>query len=288
MSVLWFLAGHLARPGKRPAPPRRTIAQTRATPAIAGGRLFVRTSTRVLCLEGNAKRPVGDKPAAHLDRLGDPLPQGALLRLGSDRLSHQGSVYCTAFSPDGKVLASGGGYYDGTVRLWEPTTGKELLRFGRGTPVRDLVWSADGKYVSIGSIEPQFYAILLDKLELAGADLPAQMDRASWPGLKERFTALFRTKTREEWCRIMEGTDICFAPVLSMSQARAHPHNVARGTFVDVGGAPQPAPAPRFSRTPAAVPSPPVAAGAHTDTALAGWGFTPDDVVALKSAGAIA
>jgi alpha-methylacyl-CoA racemase len=114
------------------------------------------------------------------------------------------------------------------------------------------------------------------------------MDKAQWPALRERFAALFRSRTSVEWVEFFAGHEICFAPVLSMSQARAHPHNVARDTFVDVGGAPQPAPAPRFSRTPGAVQGPPVAAGADTDTALTTWGFAADEVAALKASGAIA
>jgi alpha-methylacyl-CoA racemase len=150
---------------------------------------------------------------------------------------------------------------------------------------------ADGEYVSVASYEPKFYANLLaciGPLGFADLDPAGQMDRVQWPALKERFAALFRTRTSAEWVEFFAGYEVCFAPVLSMSQARAHPHNVARGTFVDVDGAPQPAPAPRFSRTPGAVQGAPVAAGADTDTALADWGFSPSEVAALKSAGAIA
>jgi alpha-methylacyl-CoA racemase len=150
---------------------------------------------------------------------------------------------------------------------------------------------ADGEYVSVASYEPKFYANLLARIGPLGfADLdPAQqMDREQWRALKARFADLFKTRTSAEWVEFFSGHEVCFAPVLSMSQARAHPHNVERQTFVDVSGAPQPAPAPRFSRTPSAVQGPPVAAGADTDTALADWGFTASDVAALKAAGAIA
>jgi alpha-methylacyl-CoA racemase len=157
-----------------------------------------------------------------------------------------------------------------------------------GAHFYDCYETADGKYVSIGAIEPQFYAILLDKLGLAGEDLPKQMDRSAWPKLKERFTALFKTKTRDEWCRIMEGTDICFAPVLSLAEAPEHPHVKARNTFVEVDGVRQPGPAPRFSRTPAAIERPPAHPGEHTDEALADWGFAGGELAELRKSGAIA
>jgi alpha-methylacyl-CoA racemase len=157
-----------------------------------------------------------------------------------------------------------------------------------GAHFYDCYETSDGKYVSIGSIEPQFYAILLDKLGLAGEDLPKQMDRSAWPKLKERFAALFKTKTRDEWCQVMEGTDICFAPVLSLSESPEHPHMKARGTFVEVDGVRQPGPAPRFSRTQAVIERPPAHPGEHTDEALADWGFSKGDLAKLRESGAIA
>jgi alpha-methylacyl-CoA racemase len=123
---------------------------------------------------------------------------------------------------------------------------------------------------------------------LAGEDLPVQFDRDQWPALKERMAAIFRTKTRDEWCAIMENTDVCFAPVLSMSEAPHHPHNVARGTFTEVKGVVQPAPAPRFSRTPGAIQCPPAHPGQHTDEALADWGFSREEIRKLRDGGAVA
>jgi alpha-methylacyl-CoA racemase len=111
---------------------------------------------------------------------------------------------------------------------------------------------------------------------------------SKWPALKQRFAELFRTRTRDGWVEFFAGYEICFAPVLSMSEARAHPHNVARQTFVDVGGAPHPAPAPRLSRTPSRVQRPPVVAGADTDDALVDWGFDRAEIAALKASGALA
>jgi alpha-methylacyl-CoA racemase len=157
-----------------------------------------------------------------------------------------------------------------------------------GSHFYDAYETADGKYISIGCFEPQFYAELIQRLGLAAEDLPGQMDQASWPGLKERFTTIFKSKTRREWCEILEGTDVCFAPVLSIAEAPEHPHNEARGTFVEVAGVVQPRPAPRFSRTPAAIQRPPARPGEHTEEALRDWGVSSDRIAALKNAGAIA
>jgi alpha-methylacyl-CoA racemase len=143
----------------------------------------------------------------------------------------------------------------------------------------------DGKFISIASIEPQFYAELLERLGLDGADLPEQLDREHWPDLKGKLEALFKTRTRDEWCEILEGTDVCFAPVLSMAEAPDHPHMKARGAFVEVGGVVQPAPAPRFSRTPAEVSAPPPSPGQDTAAALKDWGIPEEAVSKLLADG---
>jgi alpha-methylacyl-CoA racemase len=157
-----------------------------------------------------------------------------------------------------------------------------------GAHFYDSYETKDGRYVSIGSIEPQFYAQLLELTGLADAGLPPQMDRRGWAPSKERLAAIFRSKTRDEWCQIMEGTDVCFAPVLSLAEAPEHPHNKARGTFVEVAGVRQPGPAPRFARTPPAIARPPAHAGEHTDETLADWGFSDGEIAALRGEGAIA
>jgi alpha-methylacyl-CoA racemase len=157
-----------------------------------------------------------------------------------------------------------------------------------GAHYYDVYETADGKYVSIGSIEPQFYAELLRLTGLEGEELPWQQDRSHWPELKERFAAIFRTKSRAEWCELMEGTDVCFAPVLAIPEAVEHPHNVARGTFVEVAGITQPGPAPRFSRTPGEIRRPPPHAGQHTDEVLRDAGLDADAVAKLRAAGAVA
>ncbi len=172
------------------------------------------------------------------------------------------------------------------VGLWSDERGTNLL--DTGAHFYDVYETADGQYVSIGAIEPQFYAEFLERLGIEEDELPRQMDRATWPESKERVAKLLKTKTRDEWCAILEGTDVCFAPVLTMGEAVNHPHNVARNTFVEIAGTPQPGPAPRFSRTPSAIRRPPAHAGQHTDEVLGEWGFSPEEIARLKESRAIA
>jgi alpha-methylacyl-CoA racemase len=169
--------------------------------------------------------------------------------------------------------------------FWSDAYGTNLL--DTGAPFYDVYATADGKYVSVGAIEPQFYAKLLEKTGLASEDLPAQLDRAQWPRVRERLKAVFLTKTRDAWCALLEGSDACFAPVLTMAEARGHPHNRARGTFVEVAGVGQPAPAPRFSRTPAEIQRPPSAPAADTDAVLADWGFSSAEIARLRDEKAV-
>ena len=145
----------------------------------------------------------------------------------------------------------------------------------------------DGEYVSVGSIEPQFYKLLLTHTGLEGVELPPQGDRAQWPAMRERLAVIFKQKTRAEWVAIMQQTDICFAPVLTMSEAIEHEHNRSRDSFVDVGGIAQPAPAPRFLGTPTSVQSQPARAGEHTDAILRDWGFSATEIAALQGSGAV-
>lgn len=145
---------------------------------------------------------------------------------------------------------------------------------------------ADGKWISIGPIEPQFYALLLDKLAITDAEFQQQMDRAHWPSLREKLAAVFRQRSQADWCALLEGTDACFAPVLNIEEAAHHPHNAARQAFVEVDGLTQPAPAPRFSATPGKVQGAPPVAGAHTQEALSDWGFSENEIEALRRAGA--
>ena len=153
----------------------------------------------------------------------------------------------------------------------ENSRGTNLL--DTGAHFYDVYACSDGKYISIGAIEPQFYAQLLGLIGLSNdAEFASQYDKAKWPALKKRIAEIFATKTQSEWCAVLEGTDVCFAPVLTMSEAAKHPHNVARETFIEIADTMQPAPSPRFSRTAPAVPSAPVVAGANTREVLQNWG----------------
>ncbi|NWG45235.1 MAG: CoA transferase [Alphaproteobacteria bacterium] len=155
-----------------------------------------------------------------------------------------------------------------------------------GAPFYDTYETADGKWVAIGAIEPQFYALLREKAGLDDPAFDAQFDTAAWPALKAKVAEVFRTRTRAEWCALLEGTDACFAPVLTMDEVPDHPHNKARGIYVERDGVVQPAPAPRFSRTPGAIAGPPAEPGAHTEAVLADWGLG-ERIAALRASGAI-
>ena len=169
--------------------------------------------------------------------------------------------------------------------LWEDERGVNLL--DSGAHFYDSYETSDGKYVSIGSIEPKFYALLLEKTGLADdPDFAAQRDKSKWPDLSEKLTAIFKTKTRDAWCEIMEGTDVCFAPVLSMTEAPHHPHNAARKTFIDVGGTLQPAPAPRFSVTTTQPPKLAPQAGSNTVEILKELGHDDTQIEQILSNGA--
>jgi alpha-methylacyl-CoA racemase len=146
----------------------------------------------------------------------------------------------------------------------------------------------DGEYVSVGAIEPQFYALLLKHTGLEGETLPEQTDRAHWPEMQARLARIFKEKTRSEWTEIMQQTDICFAPVLRMSETLEHPHNVHRESFVEIDGIAQPAPAPRFLGTPTRVQRPPARVGEHTEAILKDWGFSADEIADLHRSGAVA
>jgi alpha-methylacyl-CoA racemase len=233
----------------------------------------------------------GDGPTPPLNVVGDFGGGGMLLAFGivcallEARTSGAGQVVDAAMV-DGAALL--GTMLHGMRRAgtWSNERGTNLL--DGGAPFYDVYETADGGWISIGSIEPQFYAALLEALGLRKADLPAQHDRARWPEMKARFAEIFRSRTRAEWEARLAQAGICFAPVLDPDEALEHPHMVARSTFVDVGGVRQPAPAPRFSRTPGAVASPPPMPGEHTDDALRDWGLAEGEIARLREAGAIA
>ena len=233
----------------------------------------------------------GEAPVPPLNLVGDFGGGGLFLAFGiacallEAKTSGQGQVIDAAMV-DGAAILSTFIYGLRNIGIWQDDRGVNML--DTGAHFYDVYETADGKYVSIGSIEPQFYAELLKHTGLdQETDLPHEMDRSQWPAMKERLRATFKTKTRDEWCSIMEGTDVCFAPVLSMAEAHEHPHNQHRQTFTEVAGAIQPAPGPRFSRTPGAIRRPPPQPGQHTVETLVDWGFAEADVVKLREAGAI-
>ncbi len=232
----------------------------------------------------------GGQPVPPLNLVGDfgggalYLAFGVLAGLLEARTSGQGQVIDAAMVDGAASLLTAiyGMYGSGS---WQLERGTNIL--DTGAHFYGTYECADGKWISIGSIEAKFHAELLEKLGLEESDIPDRMDRSRWVEHKKRLTELFLSKTRDEWCAVMEGSDVCFAPVLSMAEAPSHPHNVARGTFVEVDGVIQPGPAPRFSRTPGQVQSPPPDPGQHSEAILADWGWSADDIAALRSAGAI-
>jgi alpha-methylacyl-CoA racemase len=151
----------------------------------------------------------------------------------------------------------------------------------------DVYECADGKYISLASIEDKFLEEFLRRMEIDAKEMPGKMDKARWPEAKAKLARRFNSKTRDEWCRLLEGSDACFAPVLTLEEAPAHPHNAARGSFVEVDGIVQPAPAPRFSRTPASMPTPPEEPGERGIQSLARWGLSETDIGQYRRSGAL-
>jgi alpha-methylacyl-CoA racemase len=160
-------------------------------------------------------------------------------------------------------------------------------RLDGAAPWYDTYECADGRWVAVGPIEPQFFALALGKLGLDPARFPNRMEPAGWPALREAMEAAFRTRTRDDWAAVFDGTDACVAPVLDLREAPAHPHNAARGVFTEREGVLQPAPAPRFGRTAAEPGPPPPLRGEHTEAVLAEWGFAAPEIAALRDAGAL-
>ena len=220
----------------------------------------------------------GEAPVPPLNMVGDFGGGGMLLAYGvvcallEAQRSGAGQVVDAAMVDGSAILMSMFWGFKNIGLHDENARGTNML--DSGAHFYDVYKCSDGKFVSIGSIEPQFYAQLLQLTGLASdAEFANQQDRTMWPKLKQRLTEVFATKTQAEWCKIMEGTDVCFAPVLTMSEAAKHPHNVARKTFIEIAGTTQPAPAPRFSRTVASLPTAPVGAGANTREVLQSWGI---------------
>jgi len=232
---------HFARPGERPLPPANVLGD------FGGGGMF--------------------------------LAFGVVCALLEARRSGRGQVVDAAMV-DGTALLMTMIHEMAAQGRWDAgRPGTNLT--DTGAPFYDVYETADGRFVAIGAIEPKFYDELLRATGLEREDLPAQMDRAGWDALRDRFTALFRTRSQSEWCRLLEGADCCFAPVLSLADARGHPHLAARDTFPD---GVLPGPAPRFSRTP---PQRRPSTSADGPDALTGWGFSPGEVADLTGAGVV-
>lgn len=241
-------------------------------------------------LEGIGR--AGQAPVPPLNLVGDFgggamfLAFGIVCALLESKSSGQGQVVDAAMVDGAATL---GGMFWGlkAMGLWNSERGTNLL--DSGAPFYDVYECADGKFVSIGSIEPQFYAELLRLSGLGDQpDLPRQMDRDQWPAMKERVAAVFKSKTRDEWDAVMEHSEVCYAPVLSMEEATKHPHNVERGTFVENAGVMQHAPAPRFSRTKPVIQRPPSHPGQHTREVLGEMGIDSDRIDSLLESAAIA
>lgn len=232
-----------------------------------------------------------DKPVPPLNLVGDfgggalYLAFGLLAGVIQARETGKGQVIDCAMS-DGAASLMAMFYGFKAAGMWKEQRRSNML--DGGAHFYDTYQCRDGKWVSIGSIEPQFYALLLEKTGIDDPEFQKQHDRSAWPALREKLADVIAQKTRDEWTEIMGGTDVCFAPVLDLDEAPKHPHNAARETFVTLEGVVQPAPAPRFSATPGKIQGPPPAIGAHDREALSEWGFSDAEIGALQSAGALA
>lgn len=234
----------------------------------------------------------GEKPVAPLNLVGDMggggmlLVNGVLAALLETTNSGRGQVIDVAMV-DGaaQLMWMFHGFH--AMGMWDATQRESNMLDG-GAHYYDTYECSDGEYVSVGSIEPQFYALLKQHADLSEEDFGDQNNAAQWPEMKLKLAAVMKQKTQDQWCEIMEGTDVCFAPVLSFVDAPDHPANVARSTYIEVDGVTQPAPAPRFSRTPSSVAHGGPAMGQDTDAVLAAMGFGESEIAGLKQSGAVA
>jgi alpha-methylacyl-CoA racemase len=230
----------------------------------------------------------GEKPTPPINVLGDFAGGGMLLAFG---------IACAVFDRErtGRGQVIDAAMVDGAALMLTPFYAARASGFwgergtnflDTGAPFYEVYETADAKFVAVGAVEPHFYAELMKRLDLP-FDPDVQYDKSRWPAEKQRIAAVFRTKTRDEWCAVFADSDACFAPVLTPIEAPAHPHNRARDAFLQLDGVPQPAPAPRFSRSPTARPAPPMHPGDDAETVLADWGIEAADVARLRDAGAV-
>jgi alpha-methylacyl-CoA racemase len=230
-------------------------------------------------------------PTPPLNLVGDFGGGGMLLALGvlagviSARQTGVGQVVDAAMV-DGSALLTTAMHGYLAEGWW--TTARQANLLDGGAPFYAVYETRDGEHVAVGALEPQFYELLLEGLGIAAEALPDRMDRSAWPRIKDVFAARFLEKTRDEWARHFTGLDACVAPVLNAVEATSHPHNLARSVFVEIDGIAQPAPAPRFDRTPAGVPPGPPYPGRDTNEVLAGLGFSEEDTSKLRRVGAVA
>ena len=232
----------------------------------------------------------GEKPAIPLNLVGDFGGGGLLLAYGmvcallEARNSGRGQVVDAAMI-DGAATLMASTFAAAQAGFWREERGTNFL--DGGAHFYEVYETADGKYVSLGAIEPQFYAALLEKLGEDAAHFRNQWDMQNWPAMKEQMAQVMKRRTREEWDAVFADADVCYAPVLAMSEVRHHPHHQARGTFVDDGEFWQPAPAPRFSRTPGELRGPAAPIGAHTGEVLRDFGFSEEEIAAGLASGAL-
>ena len=225
-----------------------------------------------------------EKPVPPVNLIGDFGGGGMILALGvcaalvEVASSGKGQVIDAAMT-DGSALLATMVHSFKAMGIWGDRATNLL---DTGAPFYDVFECSDGKFISIGSIEPQFYSELLRITGLDQQENPKQMDRQSWDEMKSKIASAIKSKSREEWENLMEGTDVCFAPVLTIDEAYDHPHNLERNTFIEVAGVKQPAPAPRFSRTPASITSPPPHPGEHTEEILLDSGYTISEISSLR------
>lgn len=232
----------------------------------------------------------GEAPAPPLNLVGDYGGGGMLLAIGmlagllEARSSGKGQIIDAAMT-DGSATLMTLFYGLKGAGMWTNRRGSNLL--DGGAHFYDTYACSDGRFIAIGAIEPQFYALLLQRCGITDPAFNDQLEPNQWASLKEKLAALFLTRTRADWCALLDNTDACFAPVLDMDEAPLHPHNKARGTFITRDGMVQPAPSPRFSRTPPEVKLSPPMPGQHTQEILQDWGFSAKEIDSLGASGAI-